>query len=180
MTTASFQLIHEFNSIPLSKLRSFYEDVTRMKDIHPLIIDVSSISDSELKIPRPGEVVLPDPDGKQGDSYGKAYRITDSLPVVPFIPALSLTLVYETVCSKDDPESPEADLEFLVFPNSFLRMVNKYKFTEIEGGKGCRLEETVEVTGDGWMGWLLASYTAMEANKAHKGTFEKLEELYGR
>jgi hypothetical protein len=181
MTTASFTLIHDFHSIPLKVLRGFYEDITRMKAVHPLIIEVSPISISDLKTPRPGEFTLPDPaqsDVKQGDSYGKAYRITDSLSLVPFLPSISLE--YDTVCILDTPDAPDADLVFAVFPNGYIRMENYYKFTKLEGGKGCRLEENVTVTGPGWMGGFLASYTATEAEKAHKGTFKKLEELYGR
>lgn len=175
---SSFHLEHHFKTIPIDTLRSFYEDLAKITDVHPLVVKVERLSSpAELQLGTESELPFPtSTTTKQGPSFQKAYRITDSIPILPFLP--NHTLVYETVCVLDAPTSPTKDLSFYVFPNTSVRMLNRYKFRQDESGQGCYLSEDVEVTARTWFGGWLTGLTASQAEKAHRETFRKLEEKY--
>ncbi|KAI9003467.1 hypothetical protein DFJ74DRAFT_713684 [Hyaloraphidium curvatum] len=139
-TTQSFRLSHRFAGISRSKVREFYTDLHRLRDIHPFIVEIEEVGLDGLKIGNKELVKLP-PSAPPGSAVGKAYRITDKLQLFSFLP---FTIVYETVCVEDDASADGQPLQFTVFPGSYTRMKTSYTFKEDSDGS-CILEETVEV-----------------------------------
>lgn len=173
MSVRTFTISHAFPGISRDRVRGFYASLDRIKEVHPLIVSIERVPVSHLEFGTREDLKalgVADPDN------ALAFRINDVIPIGLFLPDLKIS--YETVKLRDAPEEDGMALEFAAFQGSSLLLRTRYTFKELDiPSGGCLLEESCEVTGKGTFGWFVAWFSAGEAEKAHRTTNIKVEEL---